>query len=188
LRNTSRRHAIAASFFALALGAGGASEITEPGLRAELLEMKAADQRPRADSPTERAELEQANRRNTLRLKEIVARYGWPTISMVGEDGAQAAWLLAQHSDSDRGFQRQALRSIEKLVPAGEAVPRNYAYLYDRLNTPQRYGTQGTCNSTGLWVPLEVEDEARLDERRAEAGLPPMKEYIETASRFACRK
>jgi len=99
LPDTRRLHRIVALFFALALGAGGASATTEPGLRAELLEMKAADQRPRADLPADRAEMQQTNRRNTARLKEIVSRYGWPTISMVGEEGAEAAWLLAQHSE-----------------------------------------------------------------------------------------
>ncbi len=38
------------------------------------------------------------------RMREIVARVGWPGRRMVGDDGASAAWLLVQHSDTDPGF------------------------------------------------------------------------------------
>jgi hypothetical protein len=46
---------------------------------------------------------------NLAWLKETVAEVGWPGRSMVGEDGAHAAWLLAQHADRDPAFQRRCL-------------------------------------------------------------------------------
>jgi hypothetical protein len=38
---------------------------------------------------------------NTRWLADLVATRGWPGRTMAGEDGAQAAWLLAQHADAD---------------------------------------------------------------------------------------
>src|SRR3954453_2080197 len=37
--------------------------------------------------------------RHDLRLAAIIAAVGWPGRSLVGEDGADAAWALAQHAD-----------------------------------------------------------------------------------------
>jgi hypothetical protein len=124
---------------------------------------------------------------NTTRLKEIVAQVGWPTISMVGGDAAGAAWLLAQHADRDRAFQVDVLARIEKLLDSGEATHKEYAYLYDRVNEPQRYGTQGTCLSATRWAPRPIENEADVDKRRAEVGLLTMAEYIAIISHM-CRE
>lgn len=152
---------------------------TQPELREELLRMSVADQRARGEGgvPDPRA-MARVDAANTARLKEIVAKEGWPTVSMVGADGSAAAWLLAQHADRDRAFQADVLARIAKLLDAGEVTRKNYAYLYDRINDPQRFGTQGTCVEPTRWVPRPIEDEASVDARRAEAGLPPMAEYI----------
>jgi hypothetical protein len=44
---------------------------------------------------------------NTKWLKDIVEKHGWPTNTLVGKDGASAAWLLVQHADADPKFQRR---------------------------------------------------------------------------------
>lgn len=169
---------------ALAAAAAVAAETpARPDLREELLRMRDADQRARgqggAPDPQAMARVDAAN---TARLKEIVAQEGWPTAALVGGDGAGAAWLLAQHADRDRAFQADVLARIEKLLDAGEGSRKEYAYLYDRINDPQRYGTQGTCVDATRWVPRPIEDEAGVDRRRAEAGLPPMAHYIAIVS------
>lgn len=33
-------------------------------------------------------------------LRQVISGVGWPGKSLVGEDGAHAAWLLAQHAES----------------------------------------------------------------------------------------
>ncbi|MFC4257899.1 DUF6624 domain-containing protein [Marinobacter lacisalsi] len=53
---------------------------------------------------------------NASRLKEITGRCGWPGISLVGEDAAKAAWLIAQHSVSEPGFMAECIRLIEEAV------------------------------------------------------------------------
>ena len=117
--------------------------------------------------------------KHTARMKEIVAEYGWPTKSMVGEQGATAAWLLVQHADADPKFQRHCLALMKKAAPH-EVSRKNLAYLTDRVlvneGKNQLYGTQFFLED-GKMVPQPIDDEANLDERRKEAGLMPMSEY-----------
>lgn len=87
-----------------------------------------------------------ADHANTEWLKGVIAEHGWPKISDVGEEAATNAWLLVQHADQDPLFQRDMLRLIEPLAAQGEASPRDFAYLYDRVMLKwagkQRYGSQ----------------------------------------------
>ena len=48
-------------------------------------------------------------------LKGVVEKHGWPTNTLAGKDGANAAWLLVQHADADPKFQRQCLDLMSKL-------------------------------------------------------------------------
>ena len=86
------------------------------------------------------------DRDNAERMKEILTRHGWPGKTLVGTDGAHAAWLLAHHADHDRPFQRRCLALLKEAVKKGEATGQQLAYLTDRLcvaeKRPQVYGTQ----------------------------------------------
>jgi hypothetical protein len=117
---------------------------------------------------------------NTAWLKAHVAQNGWPTISAVGERGAHAAWLLAQHADLDPVFQAQALRMMEPLAAQGEVSKRNYAYLYDRimlkLTGKQRYGSQWAACEGGKRTLRPLEDEAGLAELRRQMDLEPVED------------
>lgn len=117
-----------------------------------------------------------------LRMKEIVAKYGWPGRSLVGTEAATAAWLLVQHSDRDVAFQRLALEAMKKL-PECEVENSHLAYLTDRvlLNEGKRQlcGTSLRRKEDGtLMIPKPIEDEANVDKRRAELGLQPLAEYV----------
>ena len=96
------------------------------------------------------------------------------------EDGAQAAWLLAQHADRDLDLQRAFLDALRGAVGEGEAAPANLAYLEDRVRVadgrPQLYGTQFTVTEREFG-PCPIEDPQRLDERRAAVGLEPFADY-----------
>jgi len=98
----------------------------------------------------------------------------------VGEDGADAAWLLAQHADRNPARQREFLDALRGAVARGEASPANLAYLEDRVRVhagqPQLYGTQFTMTD-GKFGPRPIDDPARLDQRRATAGLEPFAAY-----------
>jgi hypothetical protein len=56
-------------------------------------------------------------------------------------------WLLSQHCDFDRSFQKYALSMIEKFQGTEHS---HYQYLYDRISCgttgSQKYGTQDLCN------------------------------------------
>jgi hypothetical protein len=130
----------------------------------------------------------QGDAKRTLRLKEIVAKYGWPGRSLVGTDGERAAYLLIAHAVKDPAtgapdvaFQRLSLDLMSKM-PACEVENTHLASLTDRVllyeGKKQLYGMMLTRNEKGEKVPQPIEDEANVDQRRAKLGLPPLDEYL----------
>ena len=93
------------------------------------------------------AKMKAVDEDNTKWLKGIVEQHAWPTNTLVGKDGASAAWLLVQHADADPKFQRRCLDLMAKL-PKDEVSQSNLAYLTDRVllaeGKKQLYGTQFT--------------------------------------------
>lgn len=165
-------------------------------LRRELLAMADEDQRvrhlaheragPGGDIPDELArEWTRVDAANTARLAEIVNAHGWPTRSLVGDDGANAAWLLAQHSDRLPDLQRRFLDLMREAVAANEARAVDLAYLTDRVavhaGQPQVYGTQLCRDPGGRLSAYEIADPDTVDQRRAALGLCPLADYITTA-------
>lgn len=155
-------------------------------LRLELIEMSAEDLRVRqelVDSGELGGEyvprMEQVHIRNAERLKELIALYGWPNNEIAGEDGALAAWLIAQHAIGAPLFQRACLALMKETASHGRIPRWHMAYLEDRIamleGRPQIYGTQ--------WMDDPVDGQARpwrlvsaesVDELRAGVGLGPM--------------
>jgi hypothetical protein len=118
---------------------------------------------------------------NADRLRAIIDEHGWPGKSLVGEEGAMHAWLLAQHADRQLDFQRRALSLLAVAVERSEATSRQLAYLTDRVRMnegrEQLYGTQIADVEDGRAVPWPVESPDQLDERRERIGLEPFAEY-----------
>lgn len=129
---------------------------------------------------------EEVDAENLRWLKGLLGkRKTWPGYSVLGKKGSHDLWLMVQHCDRDRPFQGHVLGLLAKAVKAGDASGGDLAYLTDRVrvgqNLPQVYGTQLT--SSGGWLrPSAIEDEANVDKRRAEVGLPPMADYLKSAS------
>jgi hypothetical protein len=169
--------------------------IKEPALRKELLALREEDQAARMamiknlDDQAAKDRVAAIDKKATTRMKEIIAhaQHAWPGKSLVGEDGANAAWLLVQHADRDPAFQKQCLALLEKAYKAGEASERDYAYLFDRVavadGKPQRYGTQFKDGK-----PQPIEDEANVDARRKAIGLGTMAEYAKDMERMYGKK
>lgn len=143
----------------------------------------------RIDDPAQQKLMQQmgiVDRANTARLKVLVERCGFPDQDRHGEQAQGDAWLLVQHADHDVAFQKHVLSLLEKMaVQRGEPVRRSFAYLADRVavaeQRPQLYGTQ-------LMAPAErpcdfdfnpMDDRAKVEERRAALGLPPLDIYKE---------
>ncbi len=159
-------------------------------LRAEIQQMVDRDQKARnaqikqRDNP-QNAEVWKAvkavDAANLPRIKQIVARYGWPGKSLVGLTGSENAFLLVQHADTAPKFQAHCLALMRPGIGSGEVVPSDYALLTDRVlvarKEKQRYGTQAQHIRKGIVVLYPVQDEAHLDERRKSVGLMPIAEY-----------
>jgi hypothetical protein len=180
----------------------------DPKLRQELLSRMAEDQEARKkwlrliDHPQRSkdaeeqiklamTELRDVDRKNLARMKEIVNRSGWPGKSLVGSDASDAAWLLVQHADSELAFQKRCLVLIVAAVRKGESPPKHMAYLTDRVRVAegkkQVYGTQ-FHDVGGRQELCPVENEADLDRKRGEVGLPPMADYRELIDKMYNRK
>jgi hypothetical protein len=166
--------------------------VTRPALRKELLEMEQRDQDARSrmvaamaaadladDDPT-RVHTRQVDADNLRRLKHIIIQDGFPTITLVGVDGVQAAFLLTQHADTDPEFQEKILKVVTQRYQSGEINGNALALLTDRVlrakGKPQRYGTQFE-ERDGDWKPQPLADESHVDERRHALGLVSLANY-----------
>jgi hypothetical protein len=160
--------------------------LVAPTLRRQLLAMIADDQAAReawlaaqgqaTKAKALGAKVQAGDREHTQALRAAIVKYGWPSRRVVGDDGAHAAWLLAQHADADLPLQKEVLTRMKPLVASGEVAAADYAYLYDRVavaeHRPQLYGTQFDGAE-----PFPIADAAHVDERRRAIGLSSLAEY-----------
>lgn len=159
-------------------------------LRKRLLAMRAEDERVREELAATGElfdgycpKMEKVHLENAAELERMIEEAGgWLGRSLVGADGADAAWLIVQHAISLPEFSRKCLQLIEYAAREGEVKPAHAAYLHDRIcffeNRPQRYGTQSDWNADGKMQVWTLEDEKRVNEFRAEVGLPPLESLI----------
>ncbi|HYD19193.1 MAG TPA: DUF6624 domain-containing protein, partial [Patescibacteria group bacterium] len=89
-------------------------------------------------------EMEAVHIRNAKELELIIDAVGWPHEGIAGAEGAEAAWLIAQHAISLPAFQRRVLALLK--ANASDVPPAQIAMLEDRIRRfegrPQLYGTQ----------------------------------------------
>ena len=168
-------------------------------LRRELLELRDRDQTKRQDL-VERGELftgyhpemEQVHEDNTRALERILDRQGWPNVSEVGEDGAEAAWMVAAHAIGKPAFQRRSLELLQLAADAGEARPALGAALTDRIRVnerkPQVYGTLLDWDECGRMSPWPIEEPENVAERKRAVVLPPLEESVREARERAERE
>lgn len=127
---------------------------------------------------------------NTGKMKEVVARYGWPTVSLVGKEGSRNAWLLVQHADHDLHFQEKCLALMSAAIKANprDITPMHIAFLTDRIRVnekkPQKFGTQFYTNKRGEFTYWPIRDIKNVNKRRAIYGIEPLAEYIKDAKSF----
>ncbi|OGZ96396.1 MAG: hypothetical protein A2679_00040 [Candidatus Sungbacteria bacterium RIFCSPHIGHO2_01_FULL_54_26] len=98
---------------------------------------------------------------NTERLKKIIAKYGWPTIDLVGEKASRNAWLIIQHADHNVRFQKKCLALMQEIYQRNPHIisRENIAFLTDRIlvNTKraQLFGTQFYVNKKGIYLSAD---------------------------------
>jgi hypothetical protein len=168
------------------MAAGSLQRVIEMALlREELLAMAAEDGAMRARLVADGTLFDGYNplmaivhRRNGDRLGEIVDLYGWPDTTMIGEDGADAAWLVVHNAIGDPALQRRCLPLLEEAAARGAIPAWHPATLLDgirfREGRPQVYGSLFDWDDDGEMVPWTIDDPDAVDKRRAAVGLPPL--------------
>jgi hypothetical protein len=161
--------------------------LSERDISSKLISMGERDQEAMSDQ--DEARRESLLHAQTSELKDIIAAHGWPRISVVGKEAAQAAWLVVQHSDFDRDFQREVLAMMEPLMAISEVEPKHIAYLQDRIavgdGLPQAYGTQGRCVGA-KWEPFPISQPESVDARRRSLSMEPLHMYQSVGSSLFC--
>lgn len=125
------------------------------------------------------ARLHELDLDNTRKLKSVIPASGWFTETDYGEEVADAAWFIVQHSP-DLALQSDVANRLYPMVLGGEVKGSRYALLIDRVmvrkGKDQIYGSQTECKHGHIEL-FPVADEAELDTRRAKLGLPPIADY-----------
>lgn len=149
-------------------------------LQAQLKQMVAEDQAARERMLGE--EMQRVDAKNYPEIVRIHERYGWPGISLVGEEAASNYWLLVQHADVHKEFQAKLLPELKRAADEGDASKVDYAYLYDRVmvgeGKSQRYGTQSAACEDGKAQLAPVDDPGGLGQRRKDLHLMPIEQYV----------
>jgi VWFA-related protein len=149
--------------------------------REALLQMVEKDQAKQSDED----KLRKLYQDHTLKLCELLKTNGWPTTALVHEDGVFAAFHILKNAGTYE-LQRDLLPVIVATIKKDPIQKREFAGLYDRLRVSagmkQLFGTQAVTMS-GFLVLYPIEDQAKLDARRAEFGLVPIELYIKNLER-----
>ena len=119
--------------------------------------------------------LESIHRRQSEALKSVIADFGWPDESVMGEHATDAAFMVAQHADYDPDFQLLCHTLMLREVKAGRMKPAYLAFLTDRIlcnqGHYQRFGTQLREAPNGCYVPKPMEDAGQVETLREEVGI-----------------
>jgi hypothetical protein len=155
-------------------------------LRRELLQMRDEDQAVRAPflegrQPTEaetRA-MQERDAADTKRLTEILDKYGFPGVTLVGIGATRAFIVMLLHSPS-LALQKRAQPYVERAARRKEIPPDDFAMLTDDVldheHKPQLYGTNFDFVN-GKVALGATKDVTRLDERRRKLGMQPIAVY-----------
>lgn len=97
-------------------------------LKKQLVGMVEADERVRAELAATgelfqdyAPRMAEVHQRNAQELENIIERFGWPGKSLVGDEGAHAAWFILQHAIGNPELQRQCLPVLKQAVAQQEA-------------------------------------------------------------------
>ena len=116
---------------------------------------------------------------NTLKVSEIIDKYGWLGSEIVGNKGNLTLFLVIQHSDSRT--QEKYLPIMKEAARSGKVSKSDLAILEDRIEMnnkrPQIYGSQ-IQRVDGKFVIYQILDEENVNKRRADVGLEPLEEYV----------
>lgn len=166
-------------------------------LQAELAEIIRTDQEPRnrimeawRNHPDDSvlhssiaAEVLRNDSINLAKVCRILDHDGFVGKDKVGEE-CIAFWLVIQHSPLE--YQQKYIPLFRAAAINGDLPKEAIALMEDRIavwsGRPQIYGSQGSVNDKGIFIPAEILDPENVDARRAEMGLQPLSEYVKSMS------
>ncbi|MET4575321.1 DUF6624 domain-containing protein [Ottowia thiooxydans] len=163
---------------------------TVSDLERALVEMADEDQRvlkqlfKTGELPSEKYHpaMRSVHEKNVGRLKSIIEKQGWPDNLIAGMKGAEAAWLIAQHSVSNIPFMQECASIMERGVTSGRVEGWQLAFLRDRICTlsgqKQIYGTQFDVDEDGWPIPFAIDNPEQVNQRRSAVGLNTIEERI----------
>ena len=165
-----------------------------PALAENIGNLFAKDQAARQPQGFDRDRMIAADKALEAPLAEILNRYGVPTYAMVGIDAASQFVTMIQHQPPE--FRRRVLPTLKANVDAGQADAGSYAMVYDRSQRDegrnQLYGSHLECSDARPDLrEAPIDDEARVNERRARLGLMRMELYARLVVEMSpqmCRK
>jgi hypothetical protein len=145
-----------------------------------LLQVVDKDQAKQSDQD----KLHKLYEKNALKLCELIKTHGWPTTALVERDGVFATFQVLKSGPYE--LQRDLLPVIVAVIKKDPSQKAEFAGLYDRLRVSagmkQLFGTQAVSTS-GFLVLYPIEDQEKVNERRAEFGLPELDLYIKGLER-----
>ncbi|WP_100074785.1 DUF6624 domain-containing protein [Chryseobacterium camelliae] len=122
-------------------------------------------------------EMKASDKKNQLYISQLLDQCGWPE-GLTAEESS-TVFLVIDHADLT--FMQKYLPVLEKQAQAGNVSKSDLATIRDRVQMltgkKQVYGTQTLKTGKEVYV-WPVDNEAGLDARRKEMGLPSMEEYI----------
>jgi hypothetical protein len=125
--------------------------------------------------------MEELHRENARQLRSIIAEHGWPHEELVGQEGAEAAWLIAQHSIGEPDFMRHCRELLDEASRMNHLPRWQFAYIDDRIRVfegkAQRFGTQIDIKPSGAELNL-LEDPTQVEVWRKEVGLGTVKSAV----------
>lgn len=138
---------------------------------------KAAKSKQEDDANMRQQEI--IDRLNLAKVERIIAQYGYPGKSLVGDKHQSTAFMVIQHSDDQ--VQEKYLPLLTEAANKGELRASSLAILIDRVRTgrgqQQLYGSQTHETKQGVKL-YPIEDEGNVNVRRAKIGLPPLEQYL----------
>jgi len=127
---------------------------------------------------TLKSEMAAIDAKHVARLREIVKENGWPGTALVGFNGMNDAWLIAQHGGKE--FLHEMLPLMKAAVEKHDLDASLYATSVDRVRIQdgqkQLYGSQFDTKN-GKCEPQPIEDAEHVEERRRAMGLTPLADY-----------
>ena len=146
-----------------------------------LMEVVEKDQAKESD----RKKLNKVYTEHSDKLCQILKTHGWPTDAIVGREGVFATFYILKNAGTYE-LQRDLLPVIVAVIKNDPSQKPEFAALVDRLRVSagmkQLFGTQAVTMN-GFLVLYPIEDDAKVNARRAEFGLSEIDVYVRSLER-----